>query len=535
MAVSPNRPQVEADQTTSLRREGNTWQATVEFRAHVRKGVVDEFRLSVPPSWAGPFQCDPPAAIQPFDGQGNTQRDFAVRPLAAVEGEYRLRISGPLAFGAGEPVGPPAVVLQQALVKRRLLVLPSRTASQTFAWETHALAPAPIPADYEATPEARQALVAYQVVQEPYRAVLRSPEGDGPRVLLADFRVAGNADRSCRGIAVFELVPANLSACTLRLPNEYRLGQTTLSGMPIAPRPLGDQRWELALGSSRLPQRIEVLFSGPLPDGTAGGPERLSVPTLENLPVRLALWSVAPPRGATWQCDPELPSASRLDQELARLRALVEAAELAREAPADDSDALALWHRAWQPRWATTLESVKAQLALLEDSHAAQSSRAELEALQKRGAAARERLAPQSAAIEPPRTSTIYDDPTELWLVASEREPGLIRLATHDQVVSLAVTERQERSAPWPSRLSGAIALAVLTVLAVAAMRRRALEEAFDRWPAAVGVLVGLAWWLWLRPSVLGWAIVALSLVAAAHAGWQRSRRRPSAPSPRPR
>jgi hypothetical protein len=32
--------------------------------------------------------------------------------------------------------------------------------------------------------------------------------------------------------------------------------------------------------------------------------------------------------------------------------------------------------------------------------------------------------------------------------------------------------------------------------------------------PQLVGVLVGLAWWLWLTPSILGWVIVAFSLIA---------------------
>ncbi|MCA9151696.1 MAG: hypothetical protein KDA92_20470, partial [Planctomycetales bacterium] len=33
------------------------------------------------------------------------------------------------------------------------------------------------------------------------------------------------------------------------------------------------------------------------------------------------------------------------------------------------------------------------------------------------------------------------------------------------------------------------------------------------RWPYLPGVLAGLAWWLWLSPSWIGWVIVGLSLL----------------------
>jgi hypothetical protein len=38
-------------------------------------------------------------------------------------------------------------------------------------------------------------------------------------------------------------------------------------------------------------------------------------------------------------------------------------------------------------------------------------------------------------------------------------------------------------------------------------------QELAPRWPMLAGVLVGLAWWLCLEPSLIGWAIVGLSLL----------------------
>jgi len=61
----------------------------------------------------------------------------------------------------------------------------------------------------------------------------------------------------------------------------------------------------------------------------------------------------------------------------------------------------------------------------------------------------------------------------------------------------------------------------------VAGLRRGTLAEYFNRWPQAIGVAAGLAWWLWLQPSGLGWGIVLVSLVAPLV-----SRRRRSPPAP---
>jgi hypothetical protein len=64
-------------------------------------------------------------------------------------------------------------------------------------------------------------------------------------------------------------------------------------------------------------------------------------------------------------------------------------------------------------------------------------------------------------------------------------------------------------------RISAALLLAFVASLGIALFMWGPLREIAVRWPYAWGVLAGIAWWLWLEPSVLGWAIVVLSAVAA--------------------
>jgi hypothetical protein len=62
--------------------------------------------------------------------------------------------------------------------------------------------------------------------------------------------------------------------------------------------------------------------------------------------------------------------------------------------------------------------------------------------------------------------------------------------------------------------------LAAMAVLAVGGsihelLRRGYLSSKVIEWPYALGVLAGLAWWLWCSPSILGWALVVVCLVGA--------------------
>ena len=64
-------------------------------------------------------------------------------------------------------------------------------------------------------------------------------------------------------------------------------------------------------------------------------------------------------------------------------------------------------------------------------------------------------------------------------------------------------------------RLVAAGVLVVLTGLAVVGLRRGRLTGVLRRWPHAAGAVLGLAWWLWLTPSVLGLGIALASVLAA--------------------
>src|SRR5262249_30900287 len=49
--------------------------------------------------------------------------------------------------------------------------------------------------------------------------------------------------------------------------------------------------------------------------------------------------------------------------------------------------------------------------------------------------------------------------------------------------------------------------------------RRSRVMDALRRWPHLAGVLVGLAWWLWLAPSIVGLALAIFCILVSFRSG----------------
>ena len=221
LKVVANRPRVRGDQITRLRSQADAWEATVDLRLQVSNGIVDQFCLDVPPQWSGPFKVDPPAAIKIADSPGKTRRRLTIRPRSAVEGEYRLSITGPLTLPADEPPQRRADHPGGDL-HRQASVDPACYAQTAAAgWETRGLVPADLPKDLPGLQRGARCGGSLSGRQGtlPCRACdLRSGPMGRPLVLLADVRMAWTEDGQCRGVAAFDLEPAGLTSCLLSAP-----------------------------------------------------------------------------------------------------------------------------------------------------------------------------------------------------------------------------------------------------------------------------------------------------------------------------
>ena len=85
--------------------------------------------------------------------------------------------------------------------------------------------------------------------------------------------------------------------------------------------------------------------------------------------------------------------------------------------------------------------------------------------------------------------------------------------ATSGTVDAIALDYRPIEAQSWLPRLAGIAGFLVAVGLAALLFRRGLLGNWFVRWPYVFGVGIGLAWWLWLSPSVVGLLIVLAVLL----------------------
>jgi len=302
----------------------------------------------------------------------------------------------------------------------------------------------------------------------------------------------------------------------LHLPDGYELIQVSVEGMPVAAekgdRPLRTR----ALGVSRWPRnacrnRVEVLFHGSLPEADRAGRRELKSPP----------W-------ATGRCDRPLdgPRAARVDNnqpEGATPPHPLEPGLVAAE-ECGGSHRVGRRHFARRPRRNTTLVSALGsptrgfRLAMERETGGGRPrtqvdvARQEADSVGKRNAQLAGRLGlaetPGSnigSGARDPKPGRNLPTPSGPWAIGR-------MLFFEGRVDSLTLDDRQmERD--WPSSRFVAAALwALLACLAVVALVQGSLTKTLERWPHALGVVLGLAWWLWLSPSVLGLGIALASV-----------------------
>jgi hypothetical protein len=294
------------------------------------------------------------------------------------------------------------------------------------------------------------------------------------------------------------------------------------STSPTPPVPAGEGRWRVALGHGGLPQRIEVLFSGSLPEAPGSGAIRCDAPTLEGLPVRQTLWTVSCPPSRDLEPPTSLQASDRLQHALIRLQSAGALIEQGADLPAQDAENLLRWYRRMAHRWAALAREVERLLAAAPDD-AAQNARSELQAIVRRQWRIADRVGGAQILSQEMAETPTADAASDLWLGTSDRPDDVSRLVASGGAPSIDLICRPARGSPLATKLWAAAAIWALIGLAALALRTGAIGAVLARWPNLTLLAAALAWWLWLEPSVLGLAGAAVFLIGAlASAGKRR-------------
>ena len=512
--IESNDPKVVVRrQVASLRQVAGTWTAEIDCRLEVEdgKGIVDRVSLETSEIWPGPYLVTPGIPMETDE----EQRELVLRP--PVRDEFEFQISGPVAPKKGGGLSVPRIRLKNVKYTEeteRLVILPAGPAPE-LRWQVLGLTPADLPSRFVAKFPGIS-WIAYRVQKDDYSATIR-PDPDEAQVHFADIRLGWSADGECRGVAVYDLDAGDRESCVLRLPPSWRLMGVSNHGVPISPHPKEDGTWTVPLGRTGLPQRLELVYAGKIAPDDHGQASFEISPRLEDMPVSRAVWTVSGAGSYAVVGAAEEVAKERVAME--RLRNVTAIVHGVNQKRASSREEDAAWYRGWLGEWVNARHEAELAVAL---SPRATSVRADQAALAEFDRA-------QQAFVEQLGV-------TEFWerlgsLPASRVGPGAMwdhtefgaapRYYFSSDGASAAVLQVEFAAkrpgkpfAASPVLYVSAVLFGLLTAWAIGALHR---------WPHSCGVVLGLCWWLWFWPSVVGLLLIGVSLYCAIRSGWRRS------------
>jgi hypothetical protein len=529
--IARNAPRVEGSQRTTVKRNGGGWTATVDLDLTISEGVLDGLRLEFPPQFSSVAQVSPAIPSKIVDVPGEVNRQLVLRPAEPLVGVQRIRFEGPIALGAGERLKVPDIRPLGLGSVRRIVLLPTSSNEQEYFWETRGLNFEPLPASFSATSPHTEIQRTCQVVGEHFEATLKSIEKSihGPRIRLADIRLAMSDEANGCGIATFDLEPAGNKSSVLELPVDERLLHARVNDGPAVLTLIAPNQWRVAGGSARLPQRIEIMFAIDRSSTVADPPTTYRGPTLVGVAVDQTLWSLTTPGDASAaSAGPELPAISSLDAELIRLQACSAMLESAADQLSNEtSQQSARVYSDWLRRLSAQHAAIDRERVRIRPA----TSDATVDAALRTADAIRSRLERAVGSQPNARPADQASLPADVAIVWSsvedqERLPSIFSTAGPAPILSI----RPLRSTAYSLWLRVLLGLASSAVVAAAfwLARRSEVQGVLAHWPWVPGVLAGLAWWLWLAPSVAGWVIAGASILYAYRDRWHGSPVRPS-------
>ncbi|MCB9940518.1 MAG: hypothetical protein H6823_19935 [Planctomycetaceae bacterium] len=476
--ISPNAARFSGQLVTTLHSEESQWSVVGDLRLQVAQGVLDSVRVRLPRELVSSLSLDPPLPYKVLEVPGQSEPNLVIAPPTAIDKVFRVRLNALLQTSPDGSISAPPIEILDSPQIERLLVLPKRSAEQEIEWDIRGLE----------QPESDELQTTYRVRGRRMRAVVRevNQSAGNPRLLLTDIEVTWQSDASYVGIASFDLEPGALTTCDLVIPPGVDLLHVTVDDVPALLQHTDTEIASFMLGSDRLPQRITALFTGQaLSMATEPNSLTFAAPSLRDLESEATLWAIRDPVS---EASVPMLNHTMIDEAATRkIRVDVLQEVLGYSVgpvPQHRSNDLQIWERRWRER------------------------------LKKVGAVTLEENSPRRASVISmrdtsalPHAAQVRDD----WTYCS----------FDGATQSLTIIRHDRDKDDFAKRLAIAMTMCIGTWFAFKVTSRDSIRDAVSRWPYLPGVVLGLAWWLWLAPSVVGWLIVAVFLAGSIRPIWR--------------
>ena len=286
-----------------------------------------------------------------------------------------------------------------------------------------------------------------------------------------------------------------------------------MAELPAQIAAVGDNLWRVQLGPDQLPQRIDVVFSGALVhDDHQAGVWKIPAPQLTGLPVRRSLWTVRPAPNA----ETALLSLRRIpaeQQDVFRLRSLESLIDLPVHVVAGRSLRDLQY---WSQRWGKRLLSLQPSAAddSSESRTALMAKLLNLERLIREHSGTP--ASPEGISIwqQGAKAKVAQTEIVRLWKASTPTSP-VIHTMARGESISIKLRIRSRSGDDLASRIFATIVV-IVTITVGIGLREKfvaGIVGTVSQWLPLATLAMGLAWWFWLEPRLLGLVIVAISLL----------------------
>jgi hypothetical protein len=317
------------------------------------------------------------------------------------------------------------------------------------------------------------------------------------QVHLADYQLRWSSDLTFRGQATYYLEPSHLAEVELEIPGTLQPFHFRVAGLPVAARPVAENRWRLPVGPEFLPQLVEVLFTGQLArDPRRGGEVFFSAPVVSGIPTENTLWSIhGPPNAVAGR--PTLAHTDS-DSRLLDSKRIQTARTLRQRGYSDASQANSSDRDAWRANWDAHLQQIAQRMA-------------------SRTAVPAEMV----VETDEPPAAEATGDLVGLWLVDRDPHPTGTFCMLRGAAPKLAIQYQHEAFRTLMPLAARALMLILIVAGANWIRQRTWMKELWRRSPQLLLAAGGLVWWLFCAPSLLGLVILLLGAVSAVRSPWK--------------
>lgn len=544
ITVTPNLPAAVGRSVTRVYRENGNWMAAWSCQFRVERGQMDTLQLDLPDVWTGPLAADPNlrVAVTPVERPGPAlDRSAAARAVVRLAdsiepgGEIRLVLRGPLKSSREGGLEIPRIVFRNAQHTERYIVVPAEIDGQPAVWSRVGVAWAENPPpDLLPVQLLTGATQLFRVENDPFLMRLQagSVAGAEASVSLIDVHAIRDPAGGQLVCTDFVLQPRGVTECRLEVPSDQQLVDVFLGGHPCVLEKEGDRRWRIPIASPDLPHVLRVTTRRRAAGRIRPGQELIR-PRLvahgREIFAQLTLWTLTTPQDSVQLVGDNAAPIPPIDHTLLRLAPLLRAAESgapqALVAPSPDGQ---LWAGSWYDSMTAARQQAAAAITRFADTAAVgqiptqlppdQQLRQWTEQFQS-WAAQFPFLEVGDIARQADESGSRQAQYASPWL-ATEGPLEHSYFISEGGPQHILVTPPSPMAKIETSPLVAAVAVVLLALATAWGLRRAELRDLVWRWPQAIGVAVGLAWWAWLSPSGLGLVIVAVSLLARLRTHW---------------